>query len=409
MATNRWLGTATAVAQVYTSTPGGTIAAENIFTLTITGWDGTTKAISVTGYTSAANVAAAMVVAWNASTHALCTPITASGTVTVILTADTAGVAFSVAASVVQNGGATLGTFTGVATTASAGPKHWDTITNWSTGAVPTGAQDVYIENFTGDILYGLNQSAIDVLTSLNIGQSFTGAIGVNGATGCLGTYLQIKTTALNIGQHNGSGTPAGSGRIMIDLGATLSTVMINNSGSPLDSYKPTIRLKAAVNTTTINVKKGNVGLAYESGETSTVGTINISYVSQISSDVDFNIGAGVTLTTLTQIGGDVILSCAATTVTASAGTLRTDGAGAITTLNVKGGTTQSDSTGTITALNIYGGLVDFSKSAAARTVTTLKMDSPGKLKYDPAILTLTNKVQPISTAGIIVYTASAA
>jgi len=66
-----------------------------------------------------------------------------------------------------------------------------------------------------------------------------------------------------------------------------------------------------------------------------------------------------------------------------------------VTTINARGGTITSNSTGTITTLNINEtATVDFTKSAAARTVTTLKLNPDGTLKYDPNVVTLTNKVQ---------------
>jgi len=86
---------------------------------------------------------------------------------------------------------------------------------------------------------------------------------------------------------------------------------------------------------------------------------------------------------------------CAATTVTQKAGSLITEGSGAITTVNCRGGTMVSNSTGTITTLNIADGTghVDFTKSRNARTVTTVKLEAGGSLSLDPDVVTLTNKV----------------
>jgi hypothetical protein len=114
-----------------------------------------------------------------------------------------------------------------------------------------------------------------------------------------------------------------------------------------------------------------------------------------------------LTVTTIVKDGGTLILRSAATTLTQNAGTLTTYGSGTITTGNIYGGTFYGNSTGTITALNISGATVDFTRSQAARTVTTLKLDPGSTLKYDPAIVTLTNKVQPLSASGVITYTAA--
>ena len=77
-----------------------------------------------------------------------------------------------------------------------------------------------------------------------------------------------------------------------------------------------------------------------------------------------------------------------------------TFGSGAITTINQYGGTAILNSTGTITTLNCLGGVSDCLKSIAARTITTLKIADNAQFKYDPSVITLTNKIQPYDTTG---------
>jgi len=388
-ATVRWLGNATAVAQVERY-DAGTVEVGDIFTLTVTGLDGVTKAISFTATAATAdNVEDGLAAAWNASTNSNCTPVTADPNYHIVMTADTAGNAFSITASTTDGGGNDTQTLSKTTITANAGPQDWSSTDNWSGGALPGGAasQDVYINGAT--ILYGLDQSGIsNTLDSLNIQQS---QIGSNPAAGYLPTYLQIKVTAVNIGAFYGPGTPSESAPINIDTGSTASTIAVYNTGT--NSTQPACRIKANSGSTNIRVLKGSVGIAYEDGETTTIGTLTSSYTSRPTSDADIFIGSGVTMTTLSQTGGGVVLQCGLTTATSEAGTLETAGSGAITTLNAKGATCTLNSTGTITTLNITGGSVDFSKSAGGRTVTTLKLDSGGKLIYDPSIVTLTNKV----------------
>lgn len=416
MANVKWTGLAPAVAQVDTFTPGGTIEADDIFILTVTGADGTTAVISAAaGGSAASDVVTALKTAWNASTNPLCTPVTASGTDTLILTADVAGVPFSVAASTTEANGAAADdqTFIRAATVASAGPKHWDSAANWDTGVVPgaSASQDVFIEDFSGDILYGLDQSgAAEALASLTIAKSFTGRLGVNGATGFAGTYLKIKSAKIDIGINPGPGTPVGSGRILIDAGSTASTITVHDlSTTPADTLKPACRLLADSASTVINILKGKVGIAFESGETATVGTVNITYKSTRASDADVVLGAGVTLTTLAKTGGTALLACGATTVTNDFGTLQTSGSGAITTLTVNGGTVTLNSTGTITTLNAVGGTTDLTLSRAARTVTTAKLGVGAILRLDPSVITLTNKVQPWAASGSVAFSLAAA
>ena len=398
MATVRWLGEATAVAQVDTFTPAN-VEINDIFTLTVTGGDGRTHSVSFTATAATvANVTDGLTTAWNAETNTLCTPITAAdNTTNLTLTADTAGNGFSVASSATDGGGTDDQTLTRAATTANAGPKDWSSTANWSTGAVPGNAasQDVYLDNWTGDILYGLDQSGIsNTLSSLNIDKTFTGNLGANGSTGTVGDYLQIKATAVNIGQYSGTGSPAGSGRIKVDTGSTASTINVYDTASTVsDTNKAACRLLANSASTVLNVLKGNVSLAGEPGETATVSTVNVSFRTRQTTDSTVDIGSGVTITTLNDTGGDTTLRCGLTTVNHDAGSLETSGSGAITTMNVNGGSVTPKSTGTITTLDIEGGDVDLTKSPTARTITTVKLDATGSLKYDPGVITFTNGI----------------
>lgn len=280
---------------------------------------------------------------------------------------------------------------------------EWDHAANWSPAAVPVNADDVDMGDSSQGVTSGFDQSAV-TLDSLNIPQTYTGEIGDSD------DYLKIGATTVKIGHHYGPGTPAGSGMIKLDLGAAQSAVMVYNAGISSEDYKPAIRLLANHASTTIEVRKGKVGLAVETGETSTVSTIISSYVNNQNTDADVFIGSGVTLTTHEQTGGDVTLLCAATTVNAEAGTLLTAGSGVIATLNVEGCEVTSNSTGTITNLNVSvkggGGTADFTKSAAARTVTNVKLEAGGTIKRDPANVTFTNEV---ASDNPVTLTASAA
>ena len=105
MATHKWLGQTAAVAQVTTVTVGGTLSSET-FTISVGG-------VAIASHTDADTVIAttvtALVAAWNASTHAYATGITAvAASPNITLTADTAGVPFAVTLNT-PGGSATLG------------------------------------------------------------------------------------------------------------------------------------------------------------------------------------------------------------------------------------------------------------------------------------------------------------
>src|SRR5687768_5979997 len=89
-------GSFTAVAQVDTLTVGGTVEADDVFKVTMTGEDGTAVTLDVVaGSTTIATVCTNIATAFNASADARFIPVTAlAGATTVTLTADTAGVPF---------------------------------------------------------------------------------------------------------------------------------------------------------------------------------------------------------------------------------------------------------------------------------------------------------------------------
>ena len=277
----------------------------------------------------------------------------------------------------------------------------WSVAANWSGAAVPVDGDDVYLENSAVSVTAGLDQSAI-ALASLTIAQSYTGSIGTAAA------YLQIGSVLTNIGQYFGISRPVGSPMIKLDLNddvPTAGTINVYDSGSSSDSNVPTIRLLVNHATTVLNVYKGSVGVAPITGETSTIGYINVSYTTNVASDANVYVGSGVTLAALECFGGKTILNCASLSATIWAGTLTTNGTGAIGTINVWGGTVTSNSSGTITAANIKSpGFLDMTKSVTSRTITTLKRDNGGKFSYEIGDVTLTNGIAPIATSGRMEY-----
>lgn len=419
MAKNKWLGTAPAVAQVDTFTPGGTIEADDLFILTITGFDGTTEIISVAaGGTGVDDVTGALETAWNASTGALASTITASDETThLTLTADTAGIAFKVVGTTTEAGGGAADdqTFIRTATTKNEGPNDWSSTGNWSQGTIPgaTASEDTWIENSSVDILYGLDQSgAAETLTSLHFARTYTGLVGHNGAAGLIGDYLQVKASEVQIGEHFSQARANGSSRIKLDVGTVESDISVLYMASSTDSPKPACRLlmnNAA--TDIIEIKKGSVGVGSETDETSTLNDIRVSFDTLQNTDSELQLGEGVTFNLLVCDGGKTITrtttDLSSETVTVNAGSLVFDGSSALGTLNVSGGDVEPISTGDITALNVTGGNCDFTTSAEPRTVTTPKLDGPGVLSFDPAIVTFTNAIAPVTASGKQQYRAT--
>ncbi len=412
MAINQWLGTSDTVAQVDTYTPGGTIEADDLFILTITGFDGTSLVFSeAAGGTTATDVVTALKTAWNASTNTLASGITASGTTTLILTADTAGVAFKVVQTTTEANGdpADAQTFGKASTTPNGGPSDWQDTDNWSLGTVPgedvggDNSEEVFVTDSTVDILYGLdNTGATFFLKSLHTNMTYTGKIGHDETAGFVGAYLQIKTALLFIGENFDQSTSPGSSRIKIDVGTVSSEITVYNTSSRSDTNKPACRLLANHTDTIIrDIRKGTVGFSFLDTETGRLESAFQSYNSPSSraTDSQLSIGIGATIDSfVTAVGGKTTIKTAVPTITNKAGTLLTIGSGAITTLNANGGTVTPASTGVITTTVVRAGICDFTASAEPRTATNIQVAAGADLRIDTSVVSAPNGILPLES-----------
>jgi hypothetical protein len=281
-------------------------------------------------------------------------------------------------------------------TTPNSGPYDWNCGANWYGGDDMPGddAGDVvYIENAI--IKYGLNQSGIaNALSALYITKSQIGQEPVI----TYPSYLQIKATKVDINYQNDPGAASFLSPVNLDLGATQSTITVFNSATA--STRPSINIKCNHASTKLHILLGAVGVANNAGETATLAEINVLGGACY-------IGDGVTLTTLLNRVGSTLLRSACTTLTLDSGAVRTEGIGAITTVNINGGSAVLNASGTITNLNAIDGQADMSQSSVSRTVTTAKIGSGGSVKYDPNVVTMTNKVQPYNSSGNITLSAA--
>lgn len=345
------------------------------FTLTLSSGDTETVTYTEDGSPTTTEIATGLYNAWNASTKPHIAQITATNPSAgvVALTADTAGVPFSVALTNSDDG-----TSSKTSTTANANPNDYGLGQNWSLDAIPTSSDNVVFDAGSVDALYTLNQSAVSI-------GAFSVASGCSTKFGRFDNgkpqYLRIAPTSL---QYDGNGQLA-----MFDIGSANISPVINAQGSPSSTGRYAVYIKGS-DIATLTINKGIASVAALPNETSTVATLVVGYLTTLATDADVTVGSGVTLTTANQAGGKLTLGCAATTVTSAQGsTLYTTGSGAITTCNVYG-TAYLNSTGTITTLNVYG-TVDLSKVRTARTITTTNIYPGATLKYGSHI-TFTNK-----------------
>ena len=292
----------------------------------------------------------------------------------------------------------------------------WSTASNWSPTGVPASTDHVYLENSSQSITSGLDQSAV-TLGSLNIDQSFTGSLGTTTAG-----RLSVGATLLNIGYHNGPGTPAGSPSIYINLGTVESTITVSNTGTSADASLAPVRLYGSNTGNDLTVKKGKVAFGVKSDDTTSVlDKLTVLYDTKVNTDADVFVGSGTRLDALDIHGGNTFVGMKDTlpigAVTIRAGTLTTSGAGDITTLNVNGGTVycshgdpSADDTSSVGTLNVYGGsgVVDFTKSNVVREVDHMNLDPGGTIKYNDDIITVhTTQINPYTSGLNVTYTAS--
>ncbi len=248
---------------------------------------------------------------------------------------------------------------------ASSSSNDWATAGNWAPSGVPANGDDVYIDGSASnvDIADGLNQSAV-TLASLRVSATYTGRIGTASA------YLQVGATALDIGTPaQGGTTPSGSTRIKINLGSVQSAVTIHStSTSSADTGLDPVRIIGTHASNTLTVLSGRVGVATTNpSESSTIATLNVVGQSSFATT-----GAGVTLGTVSNNGGNVVANSAITTLNAIAGTTFARGDGAITTVNADGGEcflwNRSGSTD-IGTLNWNGAMLNFRGEPTSLTI----------------------------------------
>lgn len=230
------------------------------------------------------------------------------------------------------------------------GPHHWNEPANWDQNSVPTTADDVRIENSSSDILYGLTQSDV-TLASLEIRASYDGAIGLPdvhaaGFREYLPTHLAIGATTVRIGEGEGSGV----GRCRLETGAVRTDVTICRTDVPSGENGYAVEWSGTHADNALAVYKGAVGVAARAGQTATLATLQVGFVSDRAGDALVFLGDAVTVTDVVKNGGDLTISGRSGTAIASlensAGTTILRGTDGVASLKVSGGECYYWSTG---------------------------------------------------------------
>lgn len=317
MTVQRWRGDAPATAQVNTITVGGTAANGQVYSVTI---NGKPVAYTATGADTNTTIATALQALLAASTIAEFQEVTWSNPSAGVVkgTANTAGMDF------VNTSSATgTGTLVTVTTTANSGPTDVSVGANWSSGSVPSSGDSIYFQNSASPALRNLQALAAVAPALVQIDASYTGQIGLpyNNAAGYIEyrqRYLQFSGwTACNIGQGQGNG----SGKIQLDAQTHDHTTFVWNAATSSEQGIPAVLIKGGSSASALTDLKGAVGVALFAGETATLPTLNIAYVSNIAGDASVTIGSGCTLTTVNKTGGTLYSQSAVPTLTSYAGT----------------------------------------------------------------------------------------
>jgi len=391
MAEPRWRGGAAAVAQIQTYTMAGTWEVGDIIRVTIgsKSWD-----YAVTS-TVIATFLPLFVTAFNslsADTYPEFAEITASATSPVLtLTMDEAGVPFTATLTPLESNGSAADAQTiegvGVATagttaTPASGAAHWDTATNWSTGAVPVNGDTVWIDHTADDIKYGFAQSGVTLL-ALNFTDSFTGTLGLPETNADGTAYPEYRATALSIGATTIT-VRCNSGRVKLNTGSVQTSLNVYATGSPTDSDETDRALLwKGVHASNALYATGaaTVGVATLGSETATLLTL------EIDAAADVVCGDGVTLGTVRNDNGTLVLNSAVSTGLAQTnGTTTLWGSGGVTALDIQGGTVNYNTSGVlgddVSVSNT--GTLTFDGDLRVKTVTAgIDLYGPSALIFD--------------------------
>ena len=379
MSTRTYIGNAQAINQKNTVTIANTFAAADTITIAVNGKD---LVLTVGTAVATTDVALALKQAFQSEAMgsgysvlptgggtvvAELAAITASVSGSVVtLTADTAGLPFTIT---VTESTAGSGTATGAVSQAATGPAYFSNVDNWLEGAVAITGDDM-IWNRPVSIKYDLAQSAI-TLASLTIGPAVTGAYQIGllsrnpaGYEEYLATELAISATSLVC-----NGTP---GLVKINFGSVANTSTVNSTGGTLEVNRSAFQARGTSTANVLNVFGGDVGYG-ANNETAAAATIN-------QNGGVLNVGTGVSsLATVSQLSGTATINCAATNISSSGGTLKHT-AGAVTTVKANGGAVTLASSGTITTCTQRGGKLIVTETAGA--FTTLNGVN-GKCQYN--------------------------
>lgn len=377
-------GAAQAISQIDTVTMSGTWASTETVTIKVG-----SKSVTYTcgsGETTS-TVAAALVLLCQRSNDPEFREITWTVLSAVITATSTAGVPVTITTSDTAASGASAVSNVQAAT----GPNHWNNIANWSTGAVPTTADEVTIADKSIAFKYGLP-------TSLTLGkfQHLAGQVGlpdfnVSGYPEYRATRAIFTCTDVVIGISQGVGPLLSR----LDLASGAAIVAVYGSGQQQSLEKAAVDLLLNNAAAVVSIVSGQVAICPGADETTEVATVRVAVGAIVL------IGEGTTLATLLT-AGNTTLQADATTVTIEDGICTLMGGAVVTNLVVQGGTCMHKTSGTITDAVIGPGTLDCSQDIRPRTITDLELKKGANYRDAYRSITVTNGIVQGSDVDII-------
>lgn len=303
MAVQIWLGSAAPVQQVRTYTVGGTIASGDTFNITVGAklfsYVAPTTPTTALVAAGIASMIQGISVTYNPEFSGLAVIYSSGSSFTI---SGQLGVPFDIQGAV---GSSAAGTFTYTDTVPASGPNFANVAANWSTGSVPASGDTIYLTNSSVSLLYGLDMHTVTGVT-LNVDPTFTGLVGLprnRGQAGAvqvaeyLPTYWEIGATAANLA--------TGGGRCKLNTGSGGTALNITGSATSAEPGVPPI-LWLGTGTNTITISKGSFAAGFFANETATISVLNVGWTKNQGGDSTVQIGAGCTVSTITQTGGVV-------------------------------------------------------------------------------------------------------
>lgn len=376
MATVLWIGQQIKRPQVNTLTVGSSTAGHTFIT-TINGKSITYTAVSGDTTTTIASAIKALLAASDAGEFSELTFGTPS-TNTFTITGPDDGAPFTIALS-------GTGTYSSSSTTSPLSPHDLNDGKNYSTGALPSGSDDLVFEN--GDVDAKYNAAALTgiTLTSVTRRASFTGRIGLplNNANG----YREYRTSEVEFDAPTQTYELAQSdqaGQIRVkSVGASAVTLLVSAESNGAAVGNEVVELRGLPSSSVVRVQSASLALARNAGQTATVSTLT-------GNDSTVWLGSGVTLTTATLTNCNTTTYASWTTLNQYAGgttEVRGAAAGANSGLKVYGGNVIWRSTGATGNSPVVGagGSVDFSRAPSTVTCGGTVELNAGATWLDPS------------------------